>query len=116
MSPAGDVPRRAVRPVPELTRVASVSDIPAGTLKGVMAKMQPLVLANVDGDIYALEDRCSHQEFPLADGELDGSDLVCLHHGARFDARSGKNRGLPAVRPVKVFPVQVRGGDIYVEL
>ncbi|MHB1191686.1 MAG: Rieske (2Fe-2S) protein [Longimicrobiales bacterium] len=102
--------------MPELTRVASLSDIPAGTLKGVVARMQPLVLANVDGDIYALEDQCSHQEYPLADGELDGGDVVCLHHGARFDARSGMNKGLPAVRPVKVFPVQIRDGDIYVEL
>ena len=102
--------------MPEFIRVASVSDVPAGTLKGVMARMQPLVLANVDGDIYALEDQCSHQELPLSDGELDGGDVVCLHHGARFDACTGKNRGLPAVRPVKVFLVQVRDGDIYVEL
>lgn len=100
----------------ELIKVASLSDVPPGTLKGAVAKMQPLVLANVDGDIYALEDQCSHQEYPLADGELDGGDVVCLHHGARFDARSGKNKGLPAVRPVRVFPVQVRDGDIYVEL
>jgi len=102
--------------MPEFTRVASVSAVPAGTLKGVMAKMQPLVLANVDGDIYALDDQCSHQEFPLADGELDGGEVVCIYHGARFDACSGKNKGLPAVRPVRAFPVQVRDGDIYVEL
>ncbi len=102
--------------MPELTKVASLSDVPAGTLKGVIANMQPIVLANVEGTVYALEDQCSHQKYPLSDGELDGSDVVCLHHGARFDARSGKNKGLPAVRPVKVFPVQIRDGDIYVEL
>jgi 3-phenylpropionate/trans-cinnamate dioxygenase ferredoxin subunit len=102
--------------MPELIRVASLSDAPPGTLKAVVVKMQPLVLANVDGDIYALEDQCSHQEYPLSDGEIDGGEVVCLHHGARFDARSGKNKGLPAVRPVKVFPVQIRDGDIYVEL
>ena len=102
--------------MPEFIRVASVSDVPAGTLKGVMAKMQPIVLANVEGTVYALDDQCSHQEYPLADGELDGGEVVCIYHGARFDACSGKNKGLPAVRPVKVFPVQVRDGDIYVEL
>ena len=102
--------------MPEFTRVASVSDVPAGTLKGVLAKMQPIVLANVEGTVYALDDQCSHQEYPLADGELDGGEVVCIYHGARFDACSGKNKGLPAIRPVKVFPVQVRDGDIYVEL
>jgi len=102
--------------MPELTRVASLSQVPPGTLLGVVARMEPIVLANVEGTVYALEDQCSHQEYPLADGELDGSDVVCLHHGARFDARSGRNKGLPAVRPVKVFPVQIRDGDIYVEL
>jgi len=102
--------------MPELIKVASLSDVPPGTLKAVTAKLQPIVLANVEGTVYALEDRCSHQEYPLSDGELDGGDVVCLYHGARFDACSGKNKGLPAVRPVKVFPVQVRDGDIYVEL
>ncbi|MDP2957130.1 MAG: non-heme iron oxygenase ferredoxin subunit [Longimicrobiales bacterium] len=100
----------------EWVRVASLSDVPAGTLRGVFAKMRLLVLANVDGDVYALEDRCSHQEFPLSDGELDGSDLVCIHHGARFDACTGKNKGLPAVRPVNSFPVEIRDGEIYVEV
>ena len=102
--------------MPEFIKVADLSDVPPGTLKAVFAKMQPIVLANVEGTVYALEDRCSHQEFPLADGELDGGDLVCIYHGARFDACTGKNKGLPAVRPVKVFPVQIRDGDIYVEL
>ena len=116
MSPPGNASRPGDLTMPELTRVASLSDLPPGTLKGVFAKMEPIVLANVEGTVYALEDQCSHQEYPLADGELDGSDVVCLHHGARFDARSGRNKGLPAVRPVKVFPVQIRDGDIYVEL
>jgi 3-phenylpropionate/trans-cinnamate dioxygenase ferredoxin subunit len=102
--------------MPELTRVASLSEVPPGTLKAVAAGMQPLVLANVDGTVYALEDRCSHQDFPLSDGELDGGDVLCIHHGARFDPCTGKNRGLPAVRPVRSFPVQVRDGDVYVEL
>lgn len=102
--------------MPDLTRVASLSQVPPGTLLGVVARMQPIVLANVEGTVYALEDRCSHQDFPLADGDLDGGDVVCLHHGARFDACSGKPKGLPAVRPVRTYPVQVRDDDIYVEL
>jgi 3-phenylpropionate/trans-cinnamate dioxygenase ferredoxin subunit len=100
----------------EWIRVAKLDDVPTGTLKGVSVKMNPIVLANVDGDVYALEDQCSHQEFPLADGELDGDDVVCIYHGARFDACTGKNKSLPAVRPVKSYPVEIRGGEIYVEV
>ena len=100
----------------EWTKVAEPGAVAVGTLKGVVAKMQPIVVANVDGDLYALEDQCSHQEFPLADGELDGSDVVCVYHGARFDACTGKNKSLPAVRPVRSYPVQARDDGIYVEL
>lgn len=100
----------------EWTRVAAEADVPVGGLRSAMAGSQPLVLANVDGDIYALEDQCSHQELPLSDGELDGTDLICIHHGARFDACTGRNKALPAIRPVKSFPVDVRDGEIYVEV
>jgi 3-phenylpropionate/trans-cinnamate dioxygenase ferredoxin subunit len=87
-----------------------------GTLKGVRVKKELVVLANVDGDVCALEDLCSHQDFPLSDGELDGDQVVCIHHGARFDACSGKNTALPAIRPVRTFPVEVRDGEIFVDL
>ena len=100
----------------EWTKVAEAGAVPVGTLKGFVVKMQPIVVANVDDDLYALEDQCSHQEFPLADGELDGSDVVCTYHGARFDACTGKNKSLPAVRPVKSYPVEARDDGIYVEL
>jgi nitrite reductase/ring-hydroxylating ferredoxin subunit len=100
----------------ELTRVASLSDVPAGTLKPASANGQPLVLANIDGTVCALEDRCSHEEYPLSDGELDGGDVVCMYHGARFDACTGRNKGLPAIRPVKSFRVEIRDGDIFVEV
>jgi 3-phenylpropionate/trans-cinnamate dioxygenase ferredoxin component len=75
-----------------------------------------VVLANVDGDLYALEDRCSHQDFPLSDGELDGRKLTCMHHGATFDACTGRATGLPALRPVRSFPVEVRDGEVFVRV
>ncbi|HKJ02642.1 MAG TPA: non-heme iron oxygenase ferredoxin subunit [Longimicrobiales bacterium] len=100
----------------EWIKVAEPGAVGVGTLKGVTVRMQPLVLVNVDGDLYCLEDQCSHEAFPLSDGELDGSDLLCTYHGARFDACTGRNKALPAVRPVKSYPVQVRDDGIYVEL
>jgi 3-phenylpropionate/trans-cinnamate dioxygenase ferredoxin subunit len=77
--------------------------------------MDPVVLANVDGAVYAVIDRCSHEDLPLSDGELEGGVLVCQYHGARFDCASGAPRGLPAVKPVKTFPTQVRDDGIYVQ-
>ena len=70
----------------------------------------------LDGDVYALQDRCSHQDFPLSDGELEGTKLECIYHGAKFDVASGRAVALPAIRPVKTYPVKVEGTDVLVEL
>ena len=102
--------------MPSWVKVATVGECPVGLLKGVMADGQPVVLANVEGKICALEDRCSHEDLPLSDGELEGEDVICLYHGARFDACSGARKTLPAVRPVRSFPVEIRDGEIYVDV
>ena len=75
-----------------------------------------MVLANVDGKICALHDECSHQAYALSDGDLEGGDVVCIYHGARFDACTGARKALPAVQPVKSFAVEVRDGDVYVDV
>ncbi|MCG6990032.1 MAG: non-heme iron oxygenase ferredoxin subunit [Gemmatimonadetes bacterium] len=100
----------------EWIKVAALADCPVGQLKSVPAGGEQLVLANVDGNVYALLDRCSHEEYPLSDGDLEDTDLVCMYHGARFDVRTGKNKALPAIRPVRSFPVEIREGDVYVEV
>jgi 3-phenylpropionate/trans-cinnamate dioxygenase ferredoxin subunit len=97
-------------------KVAAVADCPVGELKAVDADGTAVVLANVDGTLCALRDRCSHEEYPLSDGELDGTEVVCQYHGARFDACSGARKTLPAVRPVKAYPVEVRDGDVYIDV
>jgi nitrite reductase/ring-hydroxylating ferredoxin subunit len=102
--------------MPEWVRVATAAECPPGTLLGVAAGSERIVLANVEGDIYALLDRCSHQDFPLSDGELDGDRLECIYHGAAFDVCTGRAMQLPAIRPVKTFPVEVRGGEVFVEI
>jgi len=81
-----------------------------------MASGTPVVLANVDGHVYALKDECSHEAYPLSDGELEGSDVVCIYHGARFECATGKNKALPAVRPVKSYPVEIRDGDVWIDV
>ena len=102
--------------MPEWVRVAALEECLPGTLLGVGVGMQRIVLANVEGDIYALLDRCSHQDFPLSDGELDGDRLECIYHGAAFDVCTGRALQLPAIRPVKTFPVEIRDGAVFVEV
>jgi 3-phenylpropionate/trans-cinnamate dioxygenase ferredoxin component len=95
-------------------RVASVGECPPGKLLGVEAEGQLIVLANVEGSLYALQDRCTHQDYPLSDGELDGTRIECIYHGARYDVRTGRAVQLPAIRPVKTYEVEVRGDDVYI--
>ncbi|HET9949449.1 MAG TPA: non-heme iron oxygenase ferredoxin subunit [Longimicrobiales bacterium] len=97
-------------------RVAAAADCPVGQLKAVAAGGLPIVLANVEGRICALIDECSHEAYPLSDGELDGDEIVCRYHGARFDACSGAWKALPAVLPVRAFPVEVRDGEVWVDV
>jgi 3-phenylpropionate/trans-cinnamate dioxygenase ferredoxin subunit len=100
--------------MPDWVRVAASCECPPGSLLGVEAGGTRIVLANVDGDFYALQDRCSHQDYPLSDGHLDGTRLECVYHGARFDVRTGRAVQLPAIRPVRSFPVEVRDGEVFV--
>jgi nitrite reductase/ring-hydroxylating ferredoxin subunit len=97
-------------------QVATVGDCAVGELTAVMAGDTPVVLANVNGRVCALLDECSHEAYPLSDGELEGGEVVCAHHGARFDACTGARKALPAVLPVRSFPVEVRDGDIYIDI
>jgi 3-phenylpropionate/trans-cinnamate dioxygenase ferredoxin subunit len=98
----------------EWVKVATLEECPPGSLRPVMLGSDPVVLANVDGTVHAVRDRCTHEEFPLSDGDLEGNILVCPYHGARFDVSSGAARGLPAVRPVKTYPVEIREDGIYI--
>jgi len=99
----------------EWTKVATLEDCPPGSLHKVMLGFKPLVLANVEGTVYAILDQCTHEELPLSDGEMEGDVIVCSYHGARYDVTSGAARGLPAIKPVKSFPVEIREDGIYIE-
>jgi 3-phenylpropionate/trans-cinnamate dioxygenase ferredoxin subunit len=98
-------------------RVASVADLPDETIKRVDAGPTPLCLAHAeDGNFYALNDVCTHEEFSLSEGELWGMDVECPQHGSRFNLVTGKVTGLPAVIPATTYPVSVEGEDIFVEV
>jgi 3-phenylpropionate/trans-cinnamate dioxygenase ferredoxin subunit len=69
----------------------------------------------VDGEFYAIDDVCTHDGGPLGEGELDGEQIECPRHGARFDVRTGKAVTFPAVHPVGTWPVKVEVKDVLVE-
>jgi len=75
-----------------------------------------IALFNVDGAYYAIKDVCTHDDGPLADGELHGCEIECPRHGARFDLRTGEVTAPPAVLPVPTYRVRVDGNEIQVEI
>ena len=96
--------------------VAQMSEIPSGAVKVVEAEGQRIALCNVGGTFHAIEDRCSHDNGPLGEGILEGKLLECPRHGAKFDVTTARPVTLPAVVPVKRFPVKVEGVQIFVEV
>ena len=96
----------------EFVTVAKTSDIPPGERLVVQLGRTWVVIFNVEGSLYAIEDECSHEEYPLSDGILDGCEIECVHHGARFDITTGKNLSPPALIPVKSFEVLVEGDEV----
>jgi 3-phenylpropionate/trans-cinnamate dioxygenase ferredoxin subunit len=103
--------------VPELD-VCPAEELPPGEMKIVTAGLVSVGVYNLDGAYYAIEDRCSHDDGPLCEGEFepDTGVVICPRHGANFDIRSGDALTLPAVEPVSTYPVRVVDGIVKVEL
>lgn len=100
----------------DFVTVARLEDVPENELRAVRVDGRRIVLANRGGRIFALEDRCSHEEFPLSEGELTGDQVTCILHGARFDLETGAAKALPAVVPVKTYECRIEGEEIQVRL
>ncbi len=98
--------------------VCAIQELSPGERRVVEDHGLELVVLNCAGRLFAIENRCSHEDTPLADGELDetGCWIECPRHGSRFDLRTGRPLTLPAYRPIEVFPVQVEDDVITVEL
>lgn len=94
---------------------AHLSDVAPGKTLRVEVAGEAILLCNVDGRIYAVEDRCSHDGGELDQGELDGCRIECPRHGAYFDVTDGNALTLPAVIPLRTFEVRVESNDIYVD-
>lgn len=99
------------------TYVCTTAELLPGEMKPVFDEVTgtAIVVFNLDGDLYALEDKCSHEDFELSAGQLDaaGGEIECILHGARFDVRDGRALCAPAYEPVTKFPVKVADGGIF---
>lgn len=101
-----------------LIDVAPVDELPPGSVKIVRAGSIAVGVFNLDGEFCAIEDRCSHDDGPLAEGEFDPEErvVVCPRHGSKFDICSGRPLGLPAYEPVDTFPVVLEDGWVKVDI
>ena len=98
----------------EFYQIGALSDLPSGEQLYVDIGELELVIFNVAGEIFAIGDVCSHDDGPLGEGEIEGYEVICPRHGARFDIRSGEATELPAVVAIPAYPVRITDGQIQV--
>ncbi|HEY4759047.1 MAG TPA: non-heme iron oxygenase ferredoxin subunit [Thermoguttaceae bacterium] len=101
----------------EYYRVCKISDVPDPGKMVFEIDERFIVLIHLDGKYYALDDACTHDGGPLGDGELvEGFQIVCPRHGARFDVRTGQALTMPAVSATTAHEVVVEGNDVFVKI
>jgi 3-phenylpropionate/trans-cinnamate dioxygenase ferredoxin subunit len=96
--------------------VARVEEAQVGKAQVVHVDSKRLALCNVDGELFAIDDLCTHDGGPLGEGELLDHQIECPRHGALFDVQTGRALTLPATEPVNTYPVRVTDGTIEVEI
>ncbi len=97
------------------TRACSKSDVAEGAAYLFDAPDQAIAIVNVDGEFYAVSDLCTHDNWSLCDGFVEGDEIVCSLHMARFCVRTGEARMPPAYEDLETFPVKVEGDDVLVD-
>lgn len=95
-------------------KVAKTSDIPTGEIRSFEAEGEFIAICNLDGRFYAIKDECTHMDYPLSNGLLDGETITCARHGAKFNLRTGEVLSVPAYEPVETYQLKLEGDDIYV--
>ena len=100
----------------DFIKVAKLSEIPPNGSKLGELDMVRVALFNLDGTIYAIEDVCTHDGGPLVEGQVvNGCEVQCPRHGARFDIRTGAAVKFPAFEPTNTYAVRVEGEDVWIE-
>ena len=97
----------------EFIKVAKTSDLAPGEKMLVEYDEEDVGLFNIDGEIYAISDVCTHDNGPLVEGKLDNEWIICPRHGARFNVKTGQQT-MPAFAPVPLYEVKIEGEDILI--
>jgi 3-phenylpropionate/trans-cinnamate dioxygenase ferredoxin subunit len=100
----------------EFVKVARLADIPDPGRLVVEVDERLVVLFHVAGEVFALDDVCTHDDGPLGEGELVDHTIACPRHGAKFDIRDGRALTMPATRPTVAHQAKVEAGEIFVKL
>jgi nitrite reductase/ring-hydroxylating ferredoxin subunit len=100
----------------EFITVATTDELKPGERMIVEVNDHYIALFNVDNRYYAIEDRCTHDDGPLAEGELTGTVIECPRHGAQFDITTGRVLRFPAITPVPRYDVRVENGEIQIKI
>ncbi len=101
------------------TRVCAFSDlVDGGAIRVEVDGLPAVALIRIEDDVYAIGDRCTHQDVPLSEGEVDPDErtIECWKHGSAFSLDTGEPSALPATRPTPVFDVSVHDGDVFLEI
>jgi len=96
----------------DFIQISSLAELLSGERIFVEVDDKKIVIFNIGGNIYAIGDVCSHDDGPLGDGEVDGLNVICPRHGARFDIRTGQALLLPAVEDIPAYPTRIVDGMI----
>ncbi|MCS6803261.1 MAG: non-heme iron oxygenase ferredoxin subunit [Chloroflexota bacterium] len=99
----------------EFRPVAKLSQLPDNSVIRVELDGEAIAVARSNGEVFACQDACTHEEASLSDGDVFDGVIECPLHGARFDLRTGAVKSLPAVTPIAVFEVKIEGDDILVK-
>jgi nitrite reductase/ring-hydroxylating ferredoxin subunit len=100
--------------MPEWVTVGKEGEVGEGELVSFSAGDRQIAIANVEGDLHAFDDWCTHQQCSLAEGDLDGTIVECPCHGSQFDVTTGEAVQGPATDPVDVFEVREQDGELQV--
>ena len=97
-------------------KACNLSDVPDEGAIRVDLAGKPVCIAKSGGEVFAIDDVCSHADVALSEGDVEDGKIECWLHGSLFDLRTGEPSGLPATRPVPTYPVTVEGDDVLVQM
>ena len=96
--------------------IASKDDVPADDVMGIDVNAKSIALYQVDGEIFATDNICTHGNARLCDGFLEGHEIECPLHQGKFDIRNGKAMCAPLTEDIRIYPVKIEGDRVFVEM